>query len=105
MSGLGPSVPRLPILNLCTLAGNEYLVDDLSSETVMSYAIAHLGVQHIIVMGEFVSLLNALFEANDPFALQVTRSAALYVRQSPVRARRFSQTWMRLALTCASLSR
>ncbi|GAA6057876.1 hypothetical protein NBRC10513_007327 [Rhodotorula toruloides] len=28
--------------------GNEYLVDDLSSETVMSYAIAHLGVQHIM---------------------------------------------------------
>ncbi|BGP35379.1 hypothetical protein JCM10296v2_007215 [Rhodotorula toruloides] len=31
--------------------GNEYLVDDLSSETVMSYAIAHLDIQHIIVMG------------------------------------------------------
>ncbi|GAA5872351.1 hypothetical protein JCM1840_004135 [Sporobolomyces johnsonii] len=31
--------------------GNQYLMDDLSSETVMSYAIAHLGVQHIIVMG------------------------------------------------------
>ncbi|GAA5865550.1 hypothetical protein JCM8547_007645 [Rhodosporidiobolus lusitaniae] len=31
--------------------GNQYLVDDLSSETVMAYAIAHLGVQHIIVMG------------------------------------------------------
>ncbi|CDR46177.1 RHTO0S12e01288g1_1 [Rhodotorula toruloides] len=31
--------------------GNEYLVDDLSSETVMSYAISHLGVRHIIVMG------------------------------------------------------
>ncbi|BGP43503.1 hypothetical protein JCM10449v2_007538 [Rhodotorula kratochvilovae] len=31
--------------------GNQYLVDDLSSETVMSYAIAHLGVQHIVVMG------------------------------------------------------
>ncbi|GAA5905315.1 hypothetical protein JCM6882_003742 [Rhodosporidiobolus microsporus] len=31
--------------------GNQYLIDDLSSETVMSYAIAHLGVQHIVVMG------------------------------------------------------
>ncbi|GAA5915995.1 hypothetical protein JCM5296_000407 [Sporobolomyces johnsonii] len=31
--------------------GNQYLMDDLSSETVMSYAIAHLGVQHIVVMG------------------------------------------------------
>ncbi|GAA5972793.1 hypothetical protein JCM11641_003944 [Rhodosporidiobolus odoratus] len=31
--------------------GNQYLIDDLSSETVMSYAIAHLGVQHVIVMG------------------------------------------------------
>ncbi|GAA5844221.1 hypothetical protein JCM9279_001729 [Rhodotorula babjevae] len=31
--------------------GNQYLVDDLSSETVLSYAVAHIGVQHIIVMG------------------------------------------------------
>ncbi|KPV73408.1 uncharacterized protein RHOBADRAFT_45985 [Rhodotorula graminis WP1] len=31
--------------------GNQYLVDDLSSETVLSYAVAHVAVQHIIVMG------------------------------------------------------
>ncbi|GAA5820865.1 hypothetical protein JCM11251_001851 [Rhodosporidiobolus azoricus] len=30
---------------------NQYLIDDLSSETVLSYAIAHLGVQHIVIMG------------------------------------------------------
>ncbi|GAA6013080.1 hypothetical protein JCM10207_006165 [Rhodosporidiobolus poonsookiae] len=31
--------------------GNQYIADDLSSETVMSYAIAHLGVQHLVIMG------------------------------------------------------
>lgn len=34
--------------------GNQYLIEgDLSSETVMSYAIAHLGVGHLVVMGHY----------------------------------------------------
>lgn len=31
--------------------GNQYALDDLSSQTVLSYAIEHLGVEHVIVMG------------------------------------------------------
>lgn len=57
-------MPVTSVLICCTLAGNEYLIDDLSSETVISYAIAHLGVRHIIVMGEFSSLFNALAAAD-----------------------------------------
>jgi carbonic anhydrase len=33
--------------------GNQYAVDDLSAETVLTYAIAHVGVQHVIVMGHY----------------------------------------------------
>ncbi|KAM0754056.1 carbonic anhydrase [Meredithblackwellia eburnea MCA 4105] len=31
--------------------GNQYQLDDLSSEAVISYAVQHVGVQHVIVMG------------------------------------------------------
>ncbi|GAA5823864.1 hypothetical protein JCM10212_006833 [Sporobolomyces blumeae] len=31
--------------------GNLYVIDSLSTETVFSYAISHLGVEHLIVMG------------------------------------------------------
>ncbi|GAA5831389.1 hypothetical protein JCM5353_007152 [Sporobolomyces roseus] len=31
--------------------GNQYLVDSLSTESVFSYAISHLGVKHLVVMG------------------------------------------------------
>ncbi|ORY88415.1 carbonic anhydrase [Leucosporidium creatinivorum] len=33
--------------------GNQFNIDDLSAETTISYAIAHLGVQHVIVMGHY----------------------------------------------------
>lgn len=31
--------------------GNQYLIDSLSTESVFSYAISHLGVSHLIVLG------------------------------------------------------
>lgn len=33
--------------------GNQYTIDDLSSETFVSYAVAHLKVQHVVVMGHY----------------------------------------------------
>lgn len=57
------------LLRCSLLAGNQYLIDDLSSETVMSYAIAHLGVQHVIVR---------FLLAHD---LPTPRSSAFHLRQ------------------------
>lgn len=64
--------------DLRILPGNEYLVDDLSSETVISYAIAHLGVQHIIIMGKSsLSQLRSLGPTFDSHrAHQVRRRAS-----------------------------
>lgn len=35
------------------LIGNQYALDDLNSQTVITYAVEHLEVQHIIVMGHY----------------------------------------------------
>ncbi|GAA6037477.1 hypothetical protein JCM8097_008207 [Rhodosporidiobolus ruineniae] len=53
--------------------GNQYLIDDLSSETVMSYAIQHLGVAHIVVMGhtECGAVQAAITTASDEVNLDI----------------------------------
>lgn len=58
-------------------AGNLYTMDDLSSETVFSYAVGSLGVQHIVVMGKPNALLNSLqADAHFPRPYQVRRCSS-----------------------------
>lgn len=48
-----PDRLSFPPRSLPSHSGNQYMIDDLSAETTISYAVAHLGVQHVIVMGHY----------------------------------------------------